>query len=209
MTLTQHEWADALAYSAAQVLGTFASIKETEWEKRADHSEWSCRGTAAHMADCMLFYALSMSGRSTHPSGYVRVTDPPAWDSFSPPAIVWPQKEAGTTAIVEVLDSTSTILENAIRNADARRLDHHPTGLASPSDFAAMGITELMLHGHDIASALGVPLTFEQQLVTAVLEKIFPHADTSTADPWLGLLTATGRTPHTRGLPWMWIPQGK
>lgn len=59
--------------------------------------------------------------------------------------------------------------------------------------------TEVMLNCLDAVGGLLVAV-----VASAPLDRIFPHA-TRTEDPWGNLLTATGRTSATRGLPWKWI----
>lgn len=59
--------------------------------------------------------------------------------------------------------------------------------------------TEVMLNCLDAVVGLLVAV-----VASTPLGRSFPHA-TRTEDPWGDLLTATGRTSATRGLPWKWI----
>ena len=71
--------------------------------------------------------------------------------------------------------------------------------------YAITGITELLLHTHDILTAHGMDYRGPEGPVSKSLDRIFPHAATTrTRDSWHDLLTATGRTTETRGIPWRW-----
>ncbi|MFJ1755134.1 hypothetical protein [Kitasatospora sp. NPDC088134] len=81
-------------------------------------------------------------------------------------------------------------------------------GPTDPTGFAAMGVAEILLHTHDIATGLGLDWTPPAGPSAAVLARLFPDAPTGTgADPAAVLLWCTGRTALP-GLPrrtsWVW-----
>ena len=61
------------------------------------------------------------------------------------------------------------------------------------SGFLTLACSEVLVHGHDAARALGRRLEPRPVLVRRVLGRLFPAAPTDI-DPWQTLLWATGRT---------------
>ena len=72
-----------------------------------------------------------------------------------------------------------------------------------------MGCVEVLLHGHDIARGLGVPLDQDRGTCRAVLTRLFPDTpdDLASTDPWKTLQWATGRSSlpeHPQLQHWRW-----
>ncbi|WP_206315429.1 GNAT family N-acetyltransferase [Streptomyces sp. C1-2] len=145
---------------------------------KAGALEWSCRYTAQHVADTLIAYAgrLATGARRRVPFDTVLLD------------------EADNAAVLDVLRTTGALLSAAIATAprEARAYHGFPYGSANREGFAAMGVTEVLLHTHDIATGLGLPYEPPEALCRGVLERIFPHVRPGHA-PWPTLRWATGR----------------
>ena len=64
-------------------------------------------------------------------------------------------------------------------------------GPTDPSGFAALGVTEALMHTFDITTGLGIAWQPPAALCTAVLARLFPEAP--GGDPVQNLLWSTGR----------------
>ncbi len=116
---------------------------------------------------------------------------------------MYPNPMAGTRGVTTAIDATGGVLAAVVETTPSSVRGYHPFGNSDASGFAAMGVTELILHTFDILSAHGVAFHPEDEIVSKVLSRIFPNADHS-AEPWGELLRLTGRTAETRGSRWRW-----
>jgi hypothetical protein len=185
------------------LLPRIATVPDGAWDRPAHHLEWTCRETIAHLMDDFTAYALQLSGATPPSHDYVRLVEAAQLRPEGPHFLVLPEPEAGTAAIVEALDATAGLLEAVCATAPSERRGFHPRGTADASGFAAMGITECVLHAFDVLTALEVPYAAEPGVCAKVLDRLFPGAE-RTQDAWQDLLAATGRTPQTRGRSWRW-----
>ncbi|MGW5095965.1 GNAT family N-acetyltransferase [Streptomyces nodosus] len=163
--------------SCAAVLRT---ALDRDWESvRAGRLEWSCRRTAGHIASDLVVYAGQLAGR--------------AQDAYLPLEITL-DEEAGNREAVRSIELTGALLAAAVVTAprEARAFHPFPFRSANREGFAAMGITEVLLHTHDIAEGLGLPYEPPAELCEGVLTRIFPHVRPGP-DHWRTLLWATGR----------------
>lgn len=159
---------------------------------KAGGSEWSCRYTAEHIADTLIAYAGRLAARARQDVGFGTVLD----------------DEAGNADILDVLRTGGALLAAAIATAprEARAFHSYPHGSANREGFAAMGVTEVLLHAYDMATGLGLPYEPPAELCAGVLERIFPHVPPAHA-PWPTLLWATGRGDlpgRPRVTEWRW-----
>jgi hypothetical protein len=71
----------------------------------------------------------------------------------------------------------------------------HPAGMADPEGFAALGCSDALLSGHDIAQGFGLSLDPPPDVCRRVLSRLYPQApaDLGDADPWTSLRWAGGR----------------
>lgn len=163
-----------------------------DWSVLPGTGEWDSWRTAEHIGDCLLSYAGQLV---VQPRGrYVRFLAHVNEDASS--AEAWEFAVAGGLILVATLRSASP---------DVR--GYHPSGIADPSGFAAMGCVEALVHAQDIAVGLGLTLDPPADLCARVLGRLFPDVD--VADPWTSLLWATGRV-ELPGLglrtEWHWRP---
>lgn len=185
------------------LLPPFAAIPDTDWDQPAHYLEWTCRETVAHLADDLVYYALQLSGQRPPQERYLELDEVAPERAGAPGLLVRPSRAAGTRGIVEALDATAGLLEAVTATTPAARRGFHPDGLSDASGFAAMGVTETVLHGWDVLTALGQDYRPDAEVCRRVLNRLFPAA-VRTDDPWHDLLAATGRTDDTRGTPWRW-----
>ncbi|MFC9927256.1 GNAT family N-acetyltransferase [Streptomyces sp. NPDC127190] len=153
---------------------------DRDWEEAgAGRLEWSCRKTAEHIGYALLRYA---SGLAVGVED-VRVPFHLALDDG-----------ADNAGLLKVIESTGTLLATTVRTAapTARTFHPYPFGSADRTGCAAMGVTEILLHTHDIAQGLGIAYEPPAELAESVLAWLFPHVQPGPA-PWPTLLWATGR----------------
>ncbi|MER5395756.1 GNAT family N-acetyltransferase [Streptomyces sp. NPDC002599] len=152
-----------------------------DWDGvRAGRLEWSCRRTAEHIASDLIAYAGQLAGRSA--TAYV-------------PFDITVDEGTGNAGIVDVIGTTGALLAAAVRTTprEVRAFHPYPFRSANREGFAAMGVTEVLLHTHDIAEGLGLEYEPPAELCARVLTTIFPHVRPEPGAPWNTLLWATGR----------------
>lgn len=176
-------------------LGVLREAVGRDWEGvKAGRLEWSCRATAEHIASCLLGYAGQLAGRAT--TSYV-------------PFEITMDEGTGNADVLDVIRTTGELLASTVRTTPREVRAFHPAPFraADREGFAAMGITEVLLHTHDIVEGLGLP-AYEPpaHLCTSLLTRLFPHVRPGDA-PWATLLWATGRADLPGRAPvtgWRW-----
>jgi hypothetical protein len=176
MTVT----ADDLDTAISTVVSALRPAADQDWSAQAGTLEWDCWHTAEHIGDCLLSYAAQLVIQPA--ARYVRF-------------LASADKDASPAEVLEFAEAGGRILAATVRAAPSRTRAYHPTGMADPEGFAAMGCTEALLHGLDIAEGLGLSLDPPPGLCRGVLARLFPQAaaDLASADPWQALQWATGR----------------
>ncbi|MFJ1793317.1 maleylpyruvate isomerase N-terminal domain-containing protein [Kitasatospora griseola] len=148
---------------------------DADWSVPAGGLEWSCQETLAHIGHDLLAYAGQLAAR-------------PA-DRYLPfDLTVRPGVDPATT--LQIALACGELLALALAAADPALRAWH-WGPADPGGFAAMGVAEILLHTHDIATGLGLDRTPPPGLWAAVLARLFP--DAPAGDPVRVLLWCTGR----------------
>ncbi|WP_067827973.1 maleylpyruvate isomerase N-terminal domain-containing protein [Actinomadura kijaniata] len=184
-------WADLLAATADECLDVMLGAAGADWTRPARDLDWTCRQTLDHLALGLVGYAGLLIARPT--DRYITLFA--SLDAQAP-----------VPACLEGVGIAASLLESTVRNASADARAWHPWGHSDRTGFAAMGITELVLHTHDIVQALGVPWTPPDGAAAAVLARLFPETPPGHA-PSDALLWCTGRVPLP-GLPrragWQW-----
>ncbi|GAA4561264.1 maleylpyruvate isomerase N-terminal domain-containing protein [Planotetraspora kaengkrachanensis] len=176
MTVT----ADDLDTAISHVVAALGPATGDDWSVPAGTLDWDCRRTAEHIGDCLMSYAGQLV---TRPAGrYVR---------FEATA----DEDASAAEVLEFAETGARILIAAVLTASPDARAYHPTGMADPEGFAAMGCVEALLHGQDIAHGLGVTYEPPLDVCARVLARMFPQAavDLEGVDPWRALLFSTGR----------------
>jgi hypothetical protein len=164
---------------------------DRDWSVPAAGLEQDCWHTAEHIGDTLMSYAAQLV---TRPDGrYVRFMA--GVDADATAAQAW-----------EFAMTGGHLLVAAVRVTPPTVRAYHPSGQADPAGFAGMGCVEVLLHGDDIARALGLVLEPPAELCERVLARMFPSAPTDD-DPWSVLRWATGRADlpdRARPVRWRW-----
>lgn len=168
---------------------------QRDWTVPAGSLNWSCWRTTEHVGQVFTHYASQVAIRA--PTRYVR------WAARAQ------QPDAPPDGVLDFFEATGRILALVVRASPDSVRAFHPYGIADPAGFAAGGCVEALIHGHDIATGLGVPLTPPTDFCVRLLERLFPHhaAEFADIDPWLSLRWATGRadlTNASRLETWKW-----
>ncbi|MEV6241893.1 hypothetical protein [Lentzea sp. NPDC051838] len=176
---------DATAHDCAKVLGT---LPEDGFSRRATGLDWSCRVTLDHVVEGLLGYTALLTTRAER-----------RWTSLLGSL----RPGLPLEHCLEGLTTTAKLLSHAVAtNPDARAW--HPWGPSDATGFAAMGITELAMHTHDITQAFGVD--WRPEHCAPVIERLFPDAP-QHSDAVELLLWCTGRA-ELPGVPrqekWQW-----
>ena len=167
---------------------------------------WSCWETVEHIADDLFDYAAQLAPVSPDPA----VPAPIATRSRpgGPLSTVFAEPGSGTAGLLRVLDACGGLLAAVVATAPAERRAYHSTGASDAEGFAAMGVVEVLVHGHDVATGLSRDWQPPADLCSRVLGRLFPEAPDGN-DPWQTLLWATGRG-ELPGVPgrtsWSWDP---
>ncbi len=154
-----------------------AAPDDERWDAPAGAIDWSCRFTLAHIADCGTWYGANLARRST------RIVE---CGEHSPTATV--------PILIDALRSSGALLAAAVIAAAPEDRGCHPFGMADRSGFAAMGCDEVIVHGLDLATTLGLAFDPPRDVCERVLRRLFPWAP-AAAEPWAALLWANGRAP--------------
>jgi uncharacterized protein (TIGR03083 family) len=193
--------ADDLEAASASMLATLLPAAGRPWSGPAGTLEWDCWHTAEHIGDCLLSYAGQLAARPA--TRYVRFT-------------ASADQDASPAEVLEFAQAGAGILAATVRTASPRLRAYHPTGMADPEGFAAMGCVEALLHGQDIARGLGLRLDPPRDLCDRVLARLFPHAAAGLTgiDSWDALQWATGRVqlpgrPQLTQWRWQGAPAGE
>ncbi len=188
--------------AAASPLGGADIVAATDWALAAcagasAHAlgrlcvgEWPARRVLDHLVDALLLYAGAVARRCTEPAVALRNGDPGATPDELRAAV------AGAAAVLGRLVDAMGPDERAA----------HPSGLADATGWAAMACTELLVHGHDLAVAVGAGAPAPDDLAGRVVDRALPWAP--EAPGMARLLWATGRSTldgrPPAGPDWWW-----
>ncbi len=197
--------ADDVTRVAGLARETLAAATDLDWQKPAGGLEWSCWETVEHMSDDLFAYAAQLGpadpSMTTHvPFGWQRRR------AGGPPLTIFVDPAEGPAGLLQVFETCGAMLAAMVNAVPPARLSFHTYGPSDASGFAAMGVVEVLVHMHDVATGLDLTWSPPSDLCTAALRRLFPSAP-SDRDPWLTLLWATGRV-DLPGLPmqtsWTW-----
>ncbi len=162
---------------AAAALTPLAAVPDQDpgWEQLAVPTPWPADRALQHITDALLYYAGHVARRAD------RRLPPLRTESFAPPS--------------ELLDNVCTaahVLTGLLRDLGTGRA-WHPSGHADAAGWTGMAVTEILVHGHDVASVLGVELPLPVQVCARTVARVFPWMPTTTVAADQLLLATTGR----------------
>ncbi|PPS80431.1 GNAT family N-acetyltransferase [Streptomyces sp. MH60] len=172
--------------AVAGAVALLRTATDRDWRAtRAGRLDWDCRYTAKHVASDLIAYAGQLAGRATEAYVPFEITLDGSDDGLDP---------ADNEGVLQVIETTGALLAAAVRTTprEVRAFHPYPFRSADREGFAAMGITEVFLHTHDIAEGLGLAYEPPAERCADLLARLFPHVRPDT-DPWRTLLWATGR----------------
>jgi hypothetical protein len=171
----------------ALVLEAWASAVDLDWSVPAGSLEWSCLQTADHTIDCVFSYALFFASRKQ--DAYPNFGELHALPGATPSDMI-----DGLRAVDTML---AAVIATAPPDATAVIFGTADAGLGGPDDFAARGAHELILHGHDVCTGLGLRLDPPRDVCRRLLDHTsrWPRVPPveRTDDPWSDLLERSGR----------------
>ncbi|MEJ8279052.1 maleylpyruvate isomerase N-terminal domain-containing protein [Pseudonocardia spirodelae] len=177
--------------AVTMLVAALEAVPDDGWSPPAGPLEWSCRDTVVHVADDLIGYA-----------GQVAIAPPDGYAPFD----VAVDPATGTAGLLRVVEAGGALLAAAVRTSPPGVRGWHPYGDSDAAGFAAMGVTEVLVHTHDITRATAPSWALPPGPCRAVLARLWPGVDPGT-DPGATLLHHTGRAPLD-GVPapsrWRW-----
>ena len=173
---------EAVAIVLAAALAGVEDLDDGErFDRGLADSEWTTRRTIDHLADALTLYSVYVASRAT--------------------GRLQPLRDGRPTATIDELlgdvRHAAAILRRLLDAMGSTERAFHPAGPADRSGWAAMACDELIVHGVEIATAVGAPFTPDEEVVERALRRLFPWApDTGTAIE--RLLWANGRSRPRR-----------
>ncbi|MGI5347387.1 maleylpyruvate isomerase N-terminal domain-containing protein [Streptomyces sp. CA-250714] len=188
---TATPWTELLPAATDECLAALLEVSDQDWSRPAHNLDWTCRQTLDHLALGLIGYTGLLIARPD--DRYITL-----FASLDP--------QAPVPVCLEGLRIAATLLTSTVHDTAADVRAWHPWGHSDATGFAAMGITELLVHTYDITHALGGSWAPPPGLSEAVLARLFPDAPSGHV-PSDTLLWCTGRTTLP-GLPrrvdWQW-----
>jgi hypothetical protein len=161
--------------AVAEMVRVLTPHASRDWLCRAGTLDWTCWTTAAHVAHDLLAYA-----------GQVAARPGSAYLPFD--LVVRPDASPGD--VLRIVAGCGRLLSQAVTAAEPTARAWH-WGPTDPGGFAALGVTETLMHTYDITRGLGITWRPPESLCAAVLARLFP--DAPQGDPVQALLWSTGR----------------
>ena len=144
-------------------------------------------GTADHTVDCVFSYAFFLASRKE--DGYPNFGELHALPGATPADIV-----EGLRAVTAMLQA---VIMAAPGDARAAIWRDPSVQVGTPPDFAARGALELLLHGHDVCTGLGVTFEPPRDVCARLLRSTSKYPDghdyVATDHSWSDLLARSGR----------------
>ena len=167
---------DLLA-SVEFTIGVLRPFTDRDWSVGAGSLEWDVAFTVAHVAACMTKYAVYLAAATTKWSPLVVSGDP----------------RASNDQLLDAVEITAGGLSFVASSVDSATRGYHAWGMGDGSAFLARAANEVLVHGWDAASGLGVTFQPSESLCAPIVAQRLPWVG-MVADSWDTLLTANGRT---------------
>ena len=174
------------------VASAWTQGSDRDWSARAATLEWTCLATADHAVDCVYAPAFFLASRRT--DAYPDTGQDMSLGANATPERVIESLAIATRTLVAIVNDA----EPDVRAVIFRRPE---IMTAAPQDFLPRAAIELALHAHDVCTGLDQPFEPPPELARLLREHTCPwpmwtiawNALPRTDDPWLDLLTASGR----------------
>lgn len=155
--------------AAAAFARRVAAVRPEQWDAPTPCTEWDVRALVGHLVDEHRWLVPLLGGRSLEEAGH-HLAGEPVGDA---PAQAWEAVLAEAGPAVERADLGATV--------------HLSYGDAPAAHYLSELTTDVVVHGWDLATALGIDPDPEPDLVAAVLAWVEPRsgglADTGLFDP--------------------------
>ena len=169
---------DDLKAAAAWLRGTLTPFTDQNWSVNARDLDWSCLATARHVVDALLIYTGSLAARAQQRRQW--------------PVERCENREYTASQRLGMIEGTAAILAAVADGTPPETIAFHSSGMTDREGFLAMGCSEILAHGFDIASALGAPFDPPRDLAARVTARLFPWTPLD-GDAWEALLWSNGR----------------
>lgn len=154
---------DALDLSAAHVIGILGRVRPEQWAAPTPCTQWDVTELTGHLITTMLVYRDLLGGATAQELLEAMRS----------------QRDVVGDDPVETCQAAADVCAAAFRAPGAlERIVHHPIGDIPGEYLLGMRISENVIHGFDLARALGVELVVEDEIVAAVYERMAPIAGT-------------------------------
>jgi hypothetical protein len=176
--------------AVTEITGVLGPHADADWSVAAHDLDWSCWQTGVHIADDLAFYAAQIIDQR-----------PESWVPFE----ITMTAGADPDGLLRTISVCGAILDNAVAAAGPADRGYHIYGTSDAGGFAAMGVVETLVHGYDIAQALGTGWRPPGRLCAPVLARLFPGSP--DGDPSDVLLWCAGRSSlgdRARRSQWRW-----
>lgn len=200
VTATDVEQAVGLA------LAVMGPAVTADWHARAGTLDWDCWETVEHLSDDLFAYAAQLGPRNpplAAPVPFGGESRRPG----GPTGAIFADRAAGPVGLLQVFEACGAMLAAMVAAPAVYAGHQRPFGVADPRPFAAaMGVAEVLVHGHDVTQGLGTAWAPPGELCHRALGRLFPAAPDDT-EPWPTLLWATGRGElpgHPAVTSWHW-----
>jgi len=140
-----------------QLLDATRTRTAVDWALPAGTLEWSVAATVDHLVEVCTWYSIQLACAAT---AYT-------------PLDARPPVHATNTDRTRALSAAGALFETVLGAVPADRRAWHFFGMADVDRFRAMGLAELLVHGHDITAGLGVAWRPDDSTVRGVLCRLF------------------------------------
>jgi len=167
-----------LGYSVRLAHDAIVGATSADWSARAGSLTWTCRETAEHLVDDLLYYASALAVQARR---RLRL-----WIKL--------EESASNDEIAQAIAAAGAVLEAVVDAAppEARVLVFDDVAI-DPEGYLALGAAETLLHTHDVTAGFGTPFAPRVDVCERVLARLFPDVELAGNDPWTVLRWATGR----------------
>jgi uncharacterized protein (TIGR03086 family) len=156
----------ALDASAARVVAVVGQVHRSQWSQATPCTDWNVRELVGHLIATM--------------QGHVDLLHGSPASALSR----WLERQAragGDDVMTATADAATSVRAAFTEPGALDRPVHHLIGDVSGSRLLQIRVTENVVHGWDLATALGIPATIDDALAEHVYEYLAPRAETLAA----------------------------